>query len=205
MKIGRRLCTRGVFEDLLLQRYIGFSAELSSFLHVLCNPIFSSHPVHFSPVVFPKWVLGRSSNKDFRLGPSETKNRHKELNEDGFIQNELRGTSPMEYNSCLDWIKQIDKKSQAYYYLEQDRRTIIHIVKNRFPNCCKRTIQYLIKYFVSNTTALTTLHQENEKCLQQMNLYFDKTVKVRGVNQERGNNKRSTTNAYTYPSLKSAS
>lgn len=74
----------------------------------------------------------------------------------------------------------MDQQSQFQFDLEQNLCIIICSVKTLVPDCHKRTIQYLIKKFVLDTTAWTTLHLENEEDFQQMIAYLYEKLKARG-------------------------
>lgn len=147
----------------MLQSCIQPCVEFSPSSQPLNDPISPSHLISIPPTVGAKYVSGLFLNFIFTRSQLQSTSPHIECNEGGSIRKEHNEESPMNPISFLNWMEMMDQQCRFQLDLEQDRLVVICTVKNRSPNCRKRTVQYLIKKLVSDLIAWTTLHQENKK------------------------------------------
>lgn len=104
MKIGRRLRTRVVSKELMLQICIESCVEFFPSLHLLNDPISPSHPNSIPPTFVTECSSGRSLNFSFSLSPLETSNHHIGPNESGSLLNEHNEGSSVKSNFFLNWM-----------------------------------------------------------------------------------------------------
>lgn len=105
------------------------------------------------------------------LGPNRTRtaaNAH----------NMTASTGLEEPISLLVSMESMNQRAQSEFFFEENQNTTINTIKHLFPNCRRRTVQFVIGKFVKDMTAWTTLHQENKMNLQKMVLHSSKMLKL---------------------------